>query len=71
MNILTQFIQLFTIILALAFGCSLARQGVITGRAAIPVGAFDLRLGGRRVVLDLLQFRDTKVYYRLAILPAI
>ncbi len=69
MNAINWVLQLATLALALALGYSLARQGVVTGRAAIPVGAYDLRLAGRRVVFDCLQFRSDKVYFRLAILP--
>lgn len=56
-------------LLALLAGYSLARQGVLTGRAASLVGAFDLRVMGRRVLVDVLQIRPDKVYFRLAVLP--
>ena len=62
--------QILLIILALVAGAAVGKQGVITGRAAHLVGVYDVTIAGRRVVLDVLNFRVDKVFYRLAILPA-
>lgn len=69
MSIWEILLQALLVILAALAGCSLARQGVLTGRAAPLVGAYDLTVLGRRVLFDVLQFRPNKVYFRLAILP--
>jgi hypothetical protein len=61
--------QVLLVILAALAGVGLARQGVVTGRAAPLVGAYDLTVLGRRVLFDVLQFRPNKVYFRLAVLP--
>lgn len=63
------FAQIALVVLAALAGVGLARQGVVTGRAAPLVGAYDLTILGRRVLFDVLQFRPNKVYFRLAILP--
>ena len=62
--------QILFIILALLAGAAVGRQGVITGRAAHLVGVYDVSIAGRRVVLDVLQFRHDKCFVRCAILPA-
>ncbi len=58
------------LVLAALMGYSMARQGVVTGRATHLVGVYDVRIGGRRVCLDVLRFRADKIFYRLAVLPA-
>lgn len=62
----------FFLLLMLAgfLGCSLARRGVVNGHVAWLAGAFDLRVGSRRVILDMLQIRPGKVFYQIAIRPA-
>lgn len=69
MNALTNFLQFFTLLLALMAGASLAKQGVISARATMQAGSFAARVLGWTVAVDVLQFRPDKVYYRLAILP--
>lgn len=66
MNTLAVFYQVCTLLLAALAGCSLARAGVVTGRAW---GAVDVKVWRWRVVCDTLQFRNDKFYYRLAIVP--
>lgn len=60
-------IQILFVALALLAGYSLAVQTVVTGKA---IGGFDLRILGRRVVCQSVQFRHDKSYTRLAIVPA-
>lgn len=69
MGTVENLISLLYVITAALMGYSLARQGVLSGRAAPLVGAYDLTVLGRRVLFDVLQFRPNKVYFRLAILP--
>ena len=57
------------LVLAGLLGCSLARKGIVSGSVAYLSGAWDLRLGGRRVILDTLQVYPGKVFYQLAIMP--
>ena len=62
----------FFLLLVLAgfTGCTLARRGVVNGHVAWLAGAFNLRVGNRRVILDTLQIRPGKVFYQVAIKPA-
>ena len=66
-ELLTFFLLL---LLAGLTGCTLARRGVVNGHVAWLAGAFSLRVGNRRVILDTLQIRPGKVCYQVAIKPA-
>jgi hypothetical protein len=57
------------LVLAGVTGCTLARTGVARGEVAWVAGAFNLRLGSRRIIMDTLQIRPGLVYYRIIILP--
>lgn len=58
------------LVLAGLMGCTLARRGVVNGQVAWLAGACNLRVGSRRVILDTLQIRPGKVFYRVIIQPA-
>lgn len=63
-ELLTFFLLL---VLAGLMGCSLARRGVVNGRVDWLAGECRLRVGNRRVILDTLQIRPGKVFYRVII----
>ena len=57
----------FLLVLAGLTGCSLSRRGVVNGQVDWLAGASNLRVGNRRVILDTLQIRPGKVFYRVII----
>jgi len=65
MSTLTVFAQVCTLLLAAMAGCSLARAGVVTGRAW---GAVDVKVWRWRFVAQTLQIRPDKVYFQAAVL---
>ena len=56
-------------LLVLLAGCGVCRAGVVTGWTG-DVGVH-LRVFGRSLAIKTYQFRRDKVYYRLALSPAI
>ena len=57
------------VLLVLLTGAGVARSGVVTGWTG-DVGVH-LRVFGRSLAIKTYQFRRDKVYYRLALTPAI
>lgn len=55
-------------LLAVVCGAGIGRQGVVSG--FIGSGICDVRICGRRLVGQFVQFRPNKCFFKLALVPA-